>query len=157
MRKSVKILLLFICMSLCPHWVQAQWYERVCGVPDLEDLTADQFDCLWKKSNTVAITGGVISMVGTTVLVAGGITMAAADPCCSSGQFLIGYATVWSGLAIDLVGLPVWITGRHRKSVIRKSPHFNSQVLHRLSISPVLLKNNTFQSYSAGFELALCF
>lgn len=154
---GMKTLLLLIVLGLCPQILHAQWYERRCGVSDLDDLTTDQFVCLWNRSKTVARTGGVISLVGTTVLVGGGITMATADPCCSSGQLLIGYFAVLSGIAIDLIGVPVWLTGIQRKSVLKKSEHFNNQALRTLRISPVLLKNNITQTCSCGMAITFRF
>lgn len=153
----MKVLLVIILCFLCIQWADGQWYNRSCGVVDINNMTAEDFDCLWKKSTTIAKVGGITSIVGTTILVTGAITMIAADPCCSSGMFLIGYFTALTGAAVDVIGVPIWRTGAHRKSILRNNPHYSEQASGTMTISPLFLINYPNQSYSLGFTVSLCF
>jgi hypothetical protein len=153
MRTLASIILIFICVQ----WADGQWYNRSCGVSDINITTAEEFDCLWKKSNTIAKVGGITSIAGTAVLVTGAFTMIAADPCSSSGKLLIGYFTALTGAAIDIIGVPIWMTGVHRKSILRNNPHYNEQAFKAIIISPSLQRNVPNQYCSFGITASLCF
>ena len=153
----MKALVSMIFIFLCVQWADGQWYNRSCGVSDINNTTAEEFDCLWKKSITISKVGGITSIVGTAVLFTGIITMSTSDVCCSSGKWLLGYFTVLTGAAIDIIGIPIWMTGVHRKSILRKSPHFAEQACNRIIISPSLLRNSFTQACSFGITASLSF
>jgi len=102
-----------------------QWYNKSCGVSDINNSTLDEFECLWKKSNNIAKIGRTTCAFGTAFMIAGGITMIVADPCCSSGALLLGYFAVLGGGAINIVGIPIWTVGAARKSKLKGSEHYS--------------------------------
>ncbi|MGW8317097.1 MAG: hypothetical protein ACWGNV_15980, partial [Bacteroidales bacterium] len=106
------VVFIFTLLLACPE-TGAQWYKGDCGATSLENLNQEQFDCLWEKSHRLIRTGRTTTLVGSSAILAGGITMLAADPCCSSGILLGGYFILLTGFAIDVVGIPVWIMGSH--------------------------------------------
>ena len=123
-------ILIFI-LFLSPLSSGAQWYNRTCGTADLDHLNQQQFDCLWKRSRTLARIGSATTLAGSVAVLAGGITMLAADPCCSSGRLLSGYFVFLTGLAIDALGVPVWIVGSSRMSNLnRMNPSMKFSGLH---------------------------
>lgn len=148
---SAILIFSFLCTANC------QWYYRSCGVSDINNTTLDEFDCLWKKSNNLAKVGITTCAVGTTFMIAGGITMIAADPCSSSGLLLLGYFSVLTGGAINILGLPVWIIGGGRKSTLKESLHFKDQALKAIRISPVLQRNHFNNNHTFGITATLSF
>jgi hypothetical protein len=148
---SAIFVLSFLCAANC------QWYYRSCGVSDINNTTSDEFDCLWKKSNNIAKVGRTTCAVGTTFMIAGGITMIAADPCCSSGVLLLGYFAVLGGGAINILGAPIWIVGGRRKSTLKESVHFNDQALKTIRITPVLQRNPCINNYTFGIAATISF
>lgn len=153
----MKVIFPILLVFLCVRWADGQWYNRSCGVADINNTTAEEFDCLWKKSTTIAKVGGITSIVGTTVLVTGALTMITSDPCCSSGKWLVGYLTVLTGAAIDIIGVPVWMTGVYRKSILRNNPHYSEQASATITISPSLQRNFPKRTCSFGITASLCF
>jgi len=134
-----------------------QWYYRSCGASNIENTTLDEFDCLWKKSNNLAKVGRTTCAVGTTFMIAGGITMVAADPCCSSGLLLCGYFAVLGGVAINIVGIPIWVVGAERKSKLRESIHYKNQAFKTIGITPALQRNHCNNNYAFGITATLSF
>ena len=153
--KELVALVLFVCSIFCS--ANCQWYHKSCGVSDIYNTTVDEFDCLWKKSNNLALIGKTTCAVGTAIMIAGGITMIAADPCCSSGLLLLGYLAVEVGLAINIVGVPIWVVGAIRKSNLKENKHFKNQAFKTIKITPALHRNHYNNSYAFGIAATLSF
>ncbi len=154
MKKAI-VSVIFVFSLLCS--ANCQWYHKSCSVSDIYNTTVDEFDCLWKKSNNLAKVGRTTCAVGTAFMIAGGITMIAADPCCSSGILLLGYFAVLGGGAINIVGLPIWIVGAERKSKLKKSIHFKNQPITTIRITPVLQRNNYNNNHTFGLTATISF
>ena len=153
--KEAILSVVFIFSILCS--ANCQWYYKSCGVSDINNPTIDEFDCLWKKSNNIAKVGRTTCAVGTAFMIAGGITMIAADPCCSSGTMLLGYFAVIGGGAINFVGVPIWIVGAERKSKLKGSEHFKKQAIETIRITPVIQRNHFNNSHAFGITATLSF
>jgi hypothetical protein len=126
-------------------------------VPDIHNITADEFDCLWTESYNLAKGGKTTVIVGTAFLLVGGITMIAANPCCSSGFFISGSLAVFVGGAINIFGIPIWIVGADRKSKLKESIHYKNQALKTLRISPVLQRNQLDNTPTFGITATINF
>lgn len=137
--------------------VEGQWYYRNCGARSLTGISEEAFDCLWKKSNTIATVGKIFTGTGTTLAVAGGITMVTANPCTSSGQFLIGGLVLMTGLAIDVLFVPVWAVGAGRKSVLRATAIYKQRPSLSIRISPVIENVQTSNYVTLGLSATLRF
>ncbi len=146
------LLLLAICNVL-----HAQWYTRSCGVADPENMDPDQFECLWKKSNTIATVGKITCGVGTAVFLVGSITMVAANPCTSSGLLLLGGFTAITGLAVDAIGAPIWIVGGTRKSKLKANPLYDDRQKFSLRISPSLKGIDPGNQHAFGMSVTIYF
>jgi len=151
------VILFIVLIFACSQCLNGQWYYNSCGASDVTNTTLEEFDCLWEKSNKIVKVGRTTCLVGTAFILAGGITMFAADPCCSSGYYMIGGFTVFGGFIIDLFGLPIWITGGARKNKLLENNHFNNQALNTFTLLPSLQINQFSKTYSYGFALTLHF
>lgn len=129
----------------------AQWYERSCGVTDLDSITTQDFECLWAKATITARTGQIITGIGTSSIVVGGIIV--------SGDYAFTAVTlIMIGIAIDVfIGAPVWITGASRKSRLRETPLYEAPNSASFNLSPTISKNHFNNSYSVGFTASLNF
>lgn len=153
--KEAIVSVIFASLILCS--ANCQWYNRSCGVSDINNATLDELDCLWKKSNNLAKVGKTACAVGTTFMIAGGITMIATDPCCSSGLLLLGYFSVLGGGTINILGIPVWLTGAERKSKLKESIHFKNHAVKTIRVSPVLQRNHFNNNHTFGITATLSF
>jgi len=146
-----KALLLFIVLFSISYSVDAQWYERLCAVTDLDSITTQEFECLWAKATITARTGKIITGIGTSFIVVGGIIVVAESS-------FTGVTLAMIGIVIDvIIGAPVWITGAGRKSELRKTPYYETLNLQTLNISPIIYKNQFNSSYSLGITASLRF
>ena len=153
--KEVIVSVILVFSLLCS--ANCQWYHKLCGVSDISNTTVDEFDCLWKKSNNLTKVGKTTCAVGTAFMIAGGITMIAADPCCSSGLLLGGYFTVLGGVAINIVGVPIWVVGAERKSKLKESIHYKNQAVKTIRITPGLQRNHHNNNYAFGITATFSF
>lgn len=153
--KEITVSSIFVFSLLC--YANCQWYYKSCGVSDINNTTLDELDCLWNKSNNIAKIGKTTCAVETAFMIAGGITMIATDPCCSSGTLLIGYFAVLGGGAINIVGVPIWIVGAERKSKLKGRGHFNTQALETIGLTPIIQKNHFNKSHSFGINATISF
>ena len=135
----------------------AQWYSTHCGAPDLETLDRKQYECLWLKAQQPYKAGMIITLVGSAAVLGGGITMLASDPCCSSGNFLIGTMTFLSGIAVDIIGIPIWIVGSHRKSELRKSSWYQEVSGSKIKIKPWIAMDGSTVKAIPGISIRFSF
>ena len=118
-------------LLLCHQSANAQWYEKSCGVQDIEFATSDEFECMWKKATTTIKVGKITCLTGTGIAVIGGIAILASSGSSSedaSGYTMIGATGMTIGLAVAVVSIPIWAVGASRKSKLMESPAYqNSQ------------------------------
>ena len=148
-----KALLLFFVLFSVLYSADAQWHYKTCGVTDMNNCTPVEFDCLWNKASKISKVGAIATGVGTSLVAVGGIILfwPAGD-----GGF-IGVPIGMAGIVIDLVGIPIWITGSNRKSQLRKNPHFEALNSGSLNLFPLIRKNQFNNTYSVGLTASLSF
>ncbi len=146
-----KVFLFLIVTFSVLYSADAQWYEKSCGVTDLDSITTQEFECLWAKATITARTGKIITGIGTSLIVVGGIMV--------GGQYAFtGVTFAMIGIVIDVfIGAPVWITGNNRKFNLRENPHYKNLNIGSLKVAPTISKNNFNNSYSVGFTASLKF
>ena len=108
-----KILLTIIVVLLYSNATNAQWHNRSCGVIDINTCSNEEFECIWNKASKLARGGAITTVVGTPIIVAGGIIGLAGG---SEEAVWTGVFFGMAGLFIDIVGAPVWSTGAVRKN-----------------------------------------
>ena len=146
-----RTLLFFIVTFSVLYSADAQWYERLCAVTDLTSITTQEFECLWAKATITARTGKIITGIGTSFIVVGGIIVV-------SKSSFTGVTLAMIGIVIDVfIGAPVWITGAGRKSELRKNPRYDTPNSGSFNLSPTIIKNHFTNSYSVGFTASLKF
>ncbi len=148
-----KALLLFFVLFSVLYSADAQWHYKTCGVTDMNNCTPVEFDCLWNKASKNAKVGAIATGVGTSLVAVGGIILF--WPVGDGG--FIGVPIGMAGIIIDLVGIPIWITGGNRKSQLRKNPHYEAFNLRSLNISPSLNRNPFNHTYSFGLTASINF
>ena len=149
-----KFLLLFFVIFSGLSYADAQWYYKSCGVADINNCTPSEFDCLWNNASKIAHGGAITTGIGTSLVAIGAILTVA------SGFTEAAHATVtlsMVGLIIDMIGVPVWITGANRKSSLRKSPLYEALNSGSLNLSPTINRNQFTNTYSLGISASLSF
>jgi len=149
-----KILLVFLIVLLFSNAADAQWQNRSCGVIDINACSMEEFECLWNKASKVAHGGAVTTIVGSSIIVAGGIIglVGRSEDAVWTGLF---FGMV--GLFIDIIGVPIWIVGATRKNNLKKSPNYQNLNLGSLNISPALGLNQINNSQYLGISISLYF
>jgi len=146
MKKTV-LLIIFI-LSLIYN-IDAQWYEKYCDVSDLNNLTSEEFACVWKKSHNEFLGGIITTAVGTTFIIAGTIT----EP---QGSLMNPVSSI--GIIINVVGIPLLIAGIVRTQQLKDSPHHHKNLnLGSLNISPSIGVNQFSNTYNYRMTLSLNF
>ena len=151
--------LLFLLLLICCYFgnVTAQWHVRSCEVQDIQLATQDEFNCLWKKANTVAKVGKISFAVGAGLVAIGGITMLISDPCCSSGALLTGFLGLEAGVVIAALSIPIWSVGSSRLKKLRASPQYQVLQIRTVEMSPFLSKNQLNRQPAPGVALTFRF
>ncbi len=151
-----KLVLLIIFPLLCICSVNAQWYEKKCGVRDIDLATSEEFDCMWDKADKLVHAGMRTCGVGTGIALIGGISMfisSASD----GGYSMIGATGIMFGLATVAAGVPIWAVGGSRKSKLVESPAYQDSQYATLQIAPVLQKNQFSSQTCLGVSASLYF
>jgi hypothetical protein len=99
----------------------------------------------------------VATMIGTTTMIAGSIIFIAADPCTSSGLLLQGGFAFVGGLAMNVLGIPVWLLGTSRKQKLKSSTFYDSSRGGTVHLTPSLNKDPFHNTYSLGLSAILSF
>lgn len=152
--KKLLVMFVFALSGICS--VNAQWYERSCGVQDIESATSDEFDCLWSKTDKIVNAGMRTCGIGTGLAVLGGITMfvtSAGD----GGYSIIGATGVICGLTAVIVSIPIWAIGASRENKLMDSPAYQDFQPSTLRIAPMIDKNHFNRQASLGLTASLNF
>jgi len=152
-----KVLAILLVCFLSSNLLEAQWYTRSCGVADLSGINTEAYECLSKKVSKILWTGKATCIVGTSLALAGGITMLVSDPCCSSGNYMIGAALVVSGLAIDAIGIPIWIIGANRKQNLSDSQLSSDEQPGSIQLAPNLIYSPFLKRHAFGITASVRF
>ena len=83
--------------------------------------------------------------------------MIAADPCCASGRFLMGYFAVLTGLAIDALFIPVWAVGATRISQLKETEIYKERQKLSIRLSPAIQIIESNNRITFGFAAAVRF
>ena len=144
------LLFLIVTFSIL-YSADAQWYEKSCGVNDMDNVTTQEFECLWAKATITARTGKIITGIGTSFIAVGGIIVVA------KASFT-GVTLAMIGIVIDVfIGAPVWITGAGRISNLKENPHYKNLKFGSVKLAPTIIKNHFNNSYSTGLTVKLAF
>jgi hypothetical protein len=148
-------LLSIIFLFIVSFSVDAQWYNRSCGVTDISNWTPDEFECMWRNASRCVVGGAITTGIGISCFIAGGIiwynygTLGGSSPSITiSGLGLF---------AIVPIGITIWITGAVRKSQLRNTPHSKGINSHSLNIAPTINRNHFNNSYSLCLTASLRF
>lgn len=153
MKRNVLILLVIL-FSL--NIIDAQWYQRKCGVTDINNCTEDQYVCLWNKSTKLIRTGGITTAIGTTGIIAG--VLAINDESMDIvGTIFIGGFGLAGGIILDCIGIPVFMTGAVRRSSLRNIPGYTGPVSGSLRITPSFQINQLYNTRCLSMGVTLHF
>ena len=153
--KSLLLLAIFILFCHCS--LDAQWYNKACGVQDIESATPDEFTCMWKKATTTVKVGRITCAVGGGLVLAGGLTMLIADPCCSSGYFMTGALGIEVGLVVVAVSIPIWSVGASRRNKLRATPAYQEPSKLSFELTPRFEMMQLTQRAAPGIALTCRF
>ena len=148
-----RFILIFIIIISFVAAAEAQWYYRKCNVADINNCTIEEFDCLWGKATTVVIGGAITTALGTGLLVYAYIR----ENYYFQPGDLSGLITIPAGLILNLVGIPVWVTGAVRRNELRKTANYQNLHSGCLNISPILGLNQFNKSPCFGLSLSINF
>lgn len=151
-----KLLLLMILPVLCISSLNAQWYERSCGVGDMDLASPEEFECMWNKAENLVHAGMRTCGVGTGIALVGGISMFISSSS-DGGYSMIGATGIMFGLATVAAGVPLWAVGGSRKSKLMDSQAYQDTRATTLQILPVLQKNQFSNKSCLGVSASLVF
>jgi hypothetical protein len=151
-----RLLLLVILPVLCISSVNAQWYERACGVEDIDLASPEEFACMWDKADELVHAGMRTCGVGSGIALIGGISMFISSTS-DGGYSMIGATGIVFGLATVAAGVPLWAVGGSRKSKLMESPAYQDNRAATLQIVPVLQKNQFSKQSCLGVSASLNF
>jgi hypothetical protein len=95
---------------------------------------------MWIGAGTIAI--------GTTFLV-----LPAVEPM----EIYTGIGFILTGIVIDVAGIGIFVTGAHRKAVLKKSKHYNIYKTGSISISPSIGLNQLYSTQYLRLNLSWTF
>jgi hypothetical protein len=152
MRKAILSIIFLFIVSFS---IDAQWYNRSCGVIDISNWTPDEFECMWKNASGHVVGGAITTGVGVSCFIAGSIIWVNygtfGDPSPSLTISALGL------FAIVPIGITIMITGAVRKSQLRKTPHSKGVNSQSLNIAPTINRNQFNNTYSLGLSASLRF
>ena len=150
MKKTV-ITIVFI-LSLI-NTTDAQWYYRKCSVIDLNNCTAEEFECLQSHSVILVITGAVVTTIGTVIIGSGVHQLSEPGIAAAVG----GAIAIILGSAIDAIGITPIIVGAVRISQLKKIPNYDNLKTGSLNLSPAIRINQLNNNPYFGMSLSLNF
>jgi hypothetical protein len=153
MKKAILAIMLSV---LLVNMIPAQWYERKCGVIDLDNCSDTEYECMWNRATKVVRTGAITTIIGTTSIIAGILVLNDASMDIVSTIFIGGFGTI-GGIMLDCIGIPVWITGGVRRSQLRNVPGHGGQGPLSLSLSPSFQVNRLSNSHCLSMGVTLHF
>jgi len=151
--KRTLLLIIFILSFLSA--TDAQWYNRTCGVIDINNTTSEEFECLWNKSTNMVWAGATSSGVGIPFLVIGFVTLNRVSIFSDAAGYAVLSVTI--GLIMELIGIPTLIAGIDRKSQLKKNPNYEILNSGSLNLSPVIGLNQFNGTHYLGMSLSLNF
>ena len=150
-------LLSIIFLFIVSFSVDAQWYNRSCGVTDISNWTPDEFECMWRNASRCVVGGVITTGIGISCFVIGSIIYwNSDDPFFGPDPPSLKIAAL--GLfAIVPIGITIMITGAVRKSQLINTPHSKGINSHSLNIAPTINRNHFNNSYSLCLTASLRF
>ncbi len=150
MKKTV-LLIIFILSFLSA--TDAQWYNRSCGVIDINNTTSEEFECIWRKTTENIIVGAILTAIGTGfwvfIYIRENYYFKVGD---LSGIFYIP-----AGFIFNMAGISIIMIGVTRKIELTKTPGYDFMKLGSLNLSPVIGLNQYNGSHYLGMSLSLNF
>ena len=150
MRKAILSIIFLFIVSFS---IDAQWYNRMCGVTEISNWTPDEFECMWKTASRQFVGGAITTGVGVSCVVLGSIISWNNSAWGDSAPPIV----ILSLFAIVPIGITFLITGAVRKSQLRKTPHSKGINSQTLNIAPTINRNQFNDTYSLGLTASLSF
>lgn len=136
--------------------LNAQWYERSCGVGDMDLASPEEFECMWNKADNLVHAGMRTCGMGTGIALVGGISMFISSSS-DSGYSMIGATGIMFGLATVAAGVPLWAVGGSRKSKLMESAAYKDSPTATLQLAPLVQKNKFSRQANLGLTASLVF
>jgi len=150
MKKTV-LLIIFILSFLSA--TDAQWYNRSCGVIDINNTTSEEFECLWENTTIIIIGGAILTAIGTGFWVLAYIR----EKYYFKVGDLSGIFTLPAGLIFNTAGMSTIMIGAIRRSELKRTPGYDFMKLGSLNLSPVIGINQFNNTHYLGVSLSLNF
>ena len=147
--KRTLLLIIFILSFLSA--TDAQWYNRSCGVTDINNLTPEELECLWGSATEEIRVGAILVVIGTSSVIVGTILVIV------DGGGARGTLLFLGGLTANIISIPVLLTGAKRASELEKISHYGALNSRSLNLSPVIGLNQFNGSHYLGMSLSFNF
>jgi hypothetical protein len=151
--KRTLLLILFLLSFL--NNVDAQWYFKNCSVTDINNLTPEEFECLWNKSINMVRGGAITTAIGTPTIIISLILFRQYSLFSTEAGIALLFCTI--GTIMDLIGIPILIAGIVRKSQLKETPYYQNLKLGSVNLSPKIGLNQYNGSHYFGMGLSLNF
>ena len=158
-----KLLLITLVILLYADATDAQWYYRQCGVANINECTAMEYECLMNKATKLSKTGKIGTGVSVLLIAAAAgvgvyIGETTEDELEAIILILALEATVGVIASVGILTyVPHWIIGAVRVNQVKKTPYHKSITPQSLKISPAIQINHFNSSPCLGMSLSLTF
>lgn len=132
----MKKLLTCIFLVLFAVNVNAQWYQRLYGVTNINELSEQQLNLAMQLANQKIKTGKTVTLIGLGSFIVGGILVTDGmifswnDIDKGLSEAAAGLLIASGGIITAAIGTTIWITGSNRKSSIEVAlTRFNTSFL----------------------------
>jgi hypothetical protein len=115
MRKVFFVLAAIILISTSGN---CQWYSRVYGVNELNQLTTEQLNNALKWTQRNMQTGKIISVIGAVGIIGGAVEVSVTNNEKYGFAILGGIAAILISVPLEITGLTIWGVNSSRKTKI---------------------------------------
>jgi hypothetical protein len=156
-----KAVLLVIFTSLFSNPADAQWYEKKCGVIDINFCSPEEYECLESQIRMTFIQGSASLAVGTPLLIGGNVMVKKANNSNDEEErvtnLVAGILLVSVGGILYSTGIPILMVGVVRKTKLNNSLNYKNYKEGSLGLSPAIGYNQLTNSCNYGVTLSFTF
>ena len=159
----MKLILTFLALiSAMSAVAQDKWYYNKYGINDLADLTPELYDLAIKDSRNIILGSLIVTGIGVggyfigKSTVKNGLEEDATLLEEMLGNEVVGYGTMWFGIAAAAGGIIGSVVGVTRLSMVRKSGRNSLAPDGNLSISPMMIidQNNSLECTGIALQIS---
>jgi len=129
-------------------------YNNECQVPDINNQTLQEYECLWNSAVTKSNEGARRIVLGSACVVAGAAFL---ENAIHYGEDYASVGVCIAGTVLLVNGIIVGSKARSLKTKLRNNSIYKSQNDGALNLSPTIFRNRVHNTYSIGLTASFSF